>query len=254
MTEQNTVRLAGQTSPAITTAIEDGVRTVVVGVGSIEQHGPHLPIRMDSLAGDELSRRVAERLDDAFAAPTIRPGCSGHHMAFAGTISIPAETLMETIRGYCESLDAHGFEYIVLMPTHGGNFAPTNTVAPEIARDIDAHILTLADFDQYMGLIDEGLTEAGVEYEEPVNHAGAGETSMVLAADPDLVDEDAIEPGHEEKVSASRLISGGFDAVTENGVVGNPTEATTAAGETILEHVASTYAQQIRTERAALSD
>lgn len=249
MTELESVRLEDCTSPEIEAALDDGVRTVIVGVGSIEQHGPHLPIRMDALAGDELSRRVAERLGDAFAAPTIRPGCSGHHMAFSGTITIPPETLMETIRGYCESLDAHGFEHIVLMPTHGGNFAPTNTVAPEIAREIDASIGTLADFDEYMGLLNEGLTQAGVEYEEPVNHAGAGETALVQAAEPELVRTDTIEPGHEETVSASRLINEGFDAVTENGVVGNPTKATPEAGETVLEHVAQEYAAQIRADR-----
>lgn len=249
MTGRDSVRLAEQTSAEIEAALEDGVRTVLVAVGSIEQHGPHLPIRMDALAGDELSRRIAERLGDAFAAPTIRPGCSGHHMAFAGTITIPAETLMETIRGYCESLDTHGFEHIVLVPTHGGNFAPTNTVAPGIARDIDANIVALADLDEYMGLINEGLDAGGVAYDEPVNHAGAGETAMVLAADADLVRTDAVEAGHEDEVSASRLLSEGFDAVTENGVVGNPTEATTEAGEAIYEHVASEYAAQIRAER-----
>lgn len=253
MTESSSVRLTDLTSPEIEATLEDGVRTVIVAVGSIEQHGPHLPIRMDALAGDELSRRIAERLGDALAAPTIRPGCSGHHMAFPGTITIPAETLMETIRGYCESLDTHGFEHVVLVPTHGGNFAPTNTVAPEIARDIEATVITLADLEEYMGLINEGLKMAGVDYDEPVNHAGAGETAMVMAADSTLVRADELEPGHEGKVPASRLISEGFDAVTENGVVGDPTRATTEAGETIFEHVASEYADRIRAERDAVS-
>lgn len=252
MPGHESVRLADKTSPEIRAAIDDGVRTVIVAVGSIEQHGPHLPLRMDTLAGDEVSRRIAERLGDAFAAPTIRPGCSGHHMDFPGTITVPPETLMETIRGYCRSLDRHGFEHVVLVPTHGGNFAATNTVAPDVAREVDASVIALADLDEYMGLLNEGLEAAGIDYDEPLSHAGATETSVVLAADEDLVRTGEVEPGHENAVSAARLLSEGFAAVTDNGVLGNPTHAAADAGETMLELVAEEYAEQIRAERDAI--
>ena len=252
MTQYDSVLLDDQTWPEIEAALADGVRTAIVAVGSIEQHGPHLPLRMDTLAGDEVSRRIADRLGDAFAAPTIRPGCSGHHMDFPGTITIPAETLMNTIRGYCQSLDSHGFEHIVLVPTHGGNFAPTNTVAPEVAREVDANVIALADLDEYMGLLNEGLQAADIDYDEPVSHAGATETSVVLAAEEDLVRTDEYEPGHEGPVSTARLLSDGFAAVTDNGVLGNPTHATAEAGEKMLELVAEEYADQIRAERDAV--
>ncbi|KPN31223.1 creatinine amidohydrolase family protein, mycofactocin system [Halolamina pelagica] len=75
--------------PEVESALEAGTRTAIVAVGSIEQHGPHLPLNMDTLDGDELSRRIASALGDALAAPTIRPGCSGHHMEFPGTITVP---------------------------------------------------------------------------------------------------------------------------------------------------------------------
>jgi creatinine amidohydrolase len=252
MTQYDSVLLDDQTWPEIEAALADGVRTAIVAVGSIEQHGPHLPLRMDTLAGDEVSRRIADRLGNAFAAPTIRPGCSGHHMDFPGTITIPAETLMDTIRGYCQSLDSHGFEHIVLVPTHGGNFAPTNTVAPEVAREVDANVIALADLDEYMGLLNEGLQAADIDYDEPVSHAGATETSVVLAAEEDLVRTDEYEPGHEGPVSTARLLSDGFAAVTDNGVLGNPTHATAEAGEKMLELVAEEYADQIRAERDAV--
>ena len=252
MTQYDSVLLAEMTWPEVQEELDSGVRTAIVAVGSIEQHGPHLPLRMDTLAGDEVSRRIADRLGDAFAAPTIRPGCSGHHMDFPGTITIPAETLMATIRGYCQSLDSHGFEHIVLVPTHGGNFAPTNTVAPEVAREVDANVIALADLDEYMGLLNEGLQAADIDYDEPVSHAGATETSVVLAAEEDLVRTDEYEPGHEGPVSTARLLSDGFAAVTDNGVLGNPTHATAEAGEKMLELVAEEYADQIRAERDAV--
>lgn len=235
--------------PAVESALENGNRTAIVAVGSIEQHGPHLPLNMDTLDGDELSRRIALELGDAIAAPTIRPGCSGHHMAFPGTITVPPETLMDVIRAYCRSLDEHGFKYIALVPTHGRNFGPVKTVAPEIARKIDAAMIPLADLDEHMQLLNEGLGRAGIEYEQDVIHAGAAETAMVLAIDDDLVKMDALESGPEGELSPARLLSEGFKSITENGVLGDPTEATAEAGEAIIETVVETYVEHIKTER-----
>jgi creatinine amidohydrolase len=246
------VLLEEHTWPEVEAALEDGTRTAIVAVGSIEQHGPHLPLVMDALAGDELSRRIAERLGDALAAPTIRPGCSGHHMAFPGTITIPPETLMGTVRSYCRSLDEHGFEHLVLLPTHGGNFAPVETVAPEAAREIDAGVITLADLEENMRLMNEGLREAGVAYEEPVIHAGAAETAIVLAVAEGLVRTDELRAGYEGELPVSRLLNEGFDAITESGVLGDPREATPEAGEAILERMTSAYAERIDAERDAI--
>ena len=223
-----------------------------MSVGSIEQHGPHLPLNMDTLDGDELSRRIAEKLGDALAVPTIRPGCSGHHMAFPGTITIPPETLMDVIRAYCRSLDEHGFEHVVLVPTHGGNFGPVETVAPDVAREIDAAVIPLADLDEHMQLLNEGLSDAGIDYEQDVIHAGAAETAVVLAVNEDLVRLENIEPGPEGSLSTARLLSEGFKSITESGVLGDPTEATAEAGETIIQNVVDTYVDHIERERRSL--
>ena len=252
MSSERSVRLADLTWTEIEAAIESGCRTVVVAVGAIEQHGPHLPISMDALAGDEIARRIAEELGDALAAPTIRPGCSGHHMEFPGTITVPATVLMDLIRSYCRSLSEHGFEHVVLVPTHGGNFGPVNAVAPEVAREIDAGVISVADLHGYMELQNEGLADAGVTYREPVVHAGAVETAMVLAIDEGLVRSDELEAGVEGEISTARLLSEGFKSITENGVLGDPREATAEAGEAILDRVATAYAERIEAERTAI--
>lgn len=252
MTGPETVRLAELAWPEVERAIESGTDTVVVGVGAIEQHGPHLPLVVDTLTSETYSRRVAEELGDALAAPPVRPGCSGHHMEFPGTITVPPEVLMDTLRAYCRSLDEHGFDHLVLLPTHGGNFAPVDTVAPEIAREIDASVIALSDLDEQMELMNEGLRAAGVEYEEPVIHAGAAETAILLAVAEGHVRTEELEPGHEGPVSVTRLLSQGFESITENGVLGDPREATAEAGEEILDRLTAAYVERIERERAAV--
>ena len=170
-------------------------------------------------------------------------------MEFPGTITIPPETLMDVIRGYCRSLDEHGFEHIVLIPTHGGNFGPVKTVAPDVAREIEATVIPLADLDEHMQLLNDGLSEAGIDYDQDVIHAGAAETAMVLAINEDLVRLQDIEPGPEGEISTTCLLSEGFKTITENGVLGDPNEATVEAGETIIRNVVATYVNHIENER-----
>lgn len=252
MPSSNSVSLEEMAWPEVKSALENGTQTVIVAVGSIEQHGPHLPLNMDTLDGDALSRRIAAELSDALAAPTIRPGCSGHHMEFPGTITVSPETLMDVIRSYCRSLDEHGFEHIVLVPTHGGNFGPVKTVAPDIARELDATVIPLADLDEHMQLLNDGLSEAGIEYDQDVIHAGAAETAIVLAIDEDLVRMENIEAGPEGEISPARLLSEGFKSITENGVLGDPAKASAEAGEVIIQNVVETYVKHIKTERDAV--
>lgn len=253
MSSRSAILLEEMVWPEVESALKNGKRTVIVAVGSVEQRGPHLPLNMDTLEGDELSRRIATKLGGALAAPTIRPGCSGHHMEFPGTITVPPETLMNVIRSYCRSLDEHGFEHIVLVPTHGGNFAPVKTVTPDIAREVDATVIPLADLDEHMQLLNKGLSEAGVEYDQDVIHAGAAETAIVLALAEDLVRLENLERGHEGEISTARLLSEGFKTITENGVLGDPNEATAEAGEVIIEKVVNAYVNRIETERRTVS-
>lgn len=249
MTSSDSVSLAEHTWTDVKRAIEDGTRTAIVGIGAVEQHGPHLPLNMDAIDADEMSRRIAAALGDALAAPSIRPGCSEHHMAFPGTISLREETLRALVRDYCTSLDHHGFEHVVLVPTHGGNFDPVDEIVAEITDDLDANPIALTDLDWHMELLNEGLSEAGVDYHEPVIHAGAAETSMVLATEPDLVRTDRLEVGREGEILTDRLLEEGFDSLAPEGVLGDPRKATADAGEAIFELVTEAYVEEIEANR-----
>ena len=110
--------------PDVRAALDAGVTTVVFACGAVEQHGPHLPLFTDAEHGTRLAEGVARRLGKALVAPTIRIGCSQHHMAFPGTISLQPATLVAICRDYCVSLAHHGFTKLCIIPSHGGNFAP----------------------------------------------------------------------------------------------------------------------------------
>src|SRR6185437_12186778 len=129
------VELAGLTWPEVKAEIEAGRDTVVMALGATEQHGCHLPLATDALIGDHLARRLAERLD-AFLAPTLRVGCSEHHLGFAGTLSLSEPTYHAIVGELVRSLLRGGFRRIVLMPTHGGNFLPLQ-VAIELLEDAE---------------------------------------------------------------------------------------------------------------------
>src|SRR5947209_13320227 len=112
------------TTAQLNELVARGVNTVVLPIGSIAQHGRHLPLGTDAMLGDELGRRVAQRLG-AVLAPTVRVGCAAHHMAFAGTLTLAPDTLRAVAVDMGHSLARHGFRLIVLLPTHGGHIAAT---------------------------------------------------------------------------------------------------------------------------------
>jgi len=130
------VRISEMSWVDVQKALDRGFRTVVFGVGSNEQHGPHLPTCTDSLIGDDLANRVAKKLGKALQAPTMNVGCSEHHMAFPGTIDIKPETLKSLIRDYCVSLEKNGFKNIIILPWHGGDFNPVQ----EATKELNQHL------------------------------------------------------------------------------------------------------------------
>src|ERR1700751_11690 len=111
------------TWPEVHSEQERGRDTVVIAFGATEQHGPHMPLATDALLGDHLARAVAERLD-AFVAPTVRIGCSSPHLPFPGPLSLDEPTFHAVVGDIVRSLARGGFRRIVLLPSHGGNFAP----------------------------------------------------------------------------------------------------------------------------------
>jgi len=233
-----TLLLEEMTWPQIRKTIDEGYRTVIVAAGSIEQHGKHLPIGMDTMGAYSMALSIAEGLGHTLVAPVIRPGCSDHHMSFSGTISISAELLKELCRAYCRCLYKHGFETIVLIACHGGNIEPMKEVAPELDEELPCTVVSpvLLPDSRVEEATDPILARYGVTREEGGIHSGFVETSELLASSyAHLVDMSAAERGFVGDVWA-RIEEAKKDGrwsmadVTSVGVLGDPTKASAEAG------------------------
>jgi creatinine amidohydrolase len=242
-----TLKLSEMTWPEIKSKLDDGVQTVIVPTASIEQHGPGLPLNVDELRGDSLGERIADDLG-CFVAPTIRPGVSDHHMAFPGTISLSKETFEAVVVDYCRSLDAHGFENIVLFTSHGGNSEVLAKAAERGDDELKARIFVAGNRDGFIETRYDAMAEHDVDSGEAGQHAGAAETSFIMEIRPDLVDEGSSERGHVGEVDGNELMESGLASVTDNGVLGDQTKASRAAGRTLIDQCVAFYAEQIRSE------
>lgn len=241
---KDTILLEEMTWPEVAEAITSGRTTVVVAVGAVEQHGPHLPLLVDAVRGDRLAVEVATRLGGALVAPTIRVGCSEHHMSFPGTITLRRNTLEAICLDYAVSLARHGFTRICFVPSHGGNFGPL----AEMLADLRAAVAPGCRVDAYTDLV--GFMEfwqAGVRAHAPDlvervgGHADIAETSEMLCLRPDLVRQDKVAVGHVQKFDdelMGRVFREGFRAITPNGILGDARGATAEMGETCIANAA----------------
>jgi creatinine amidohydrolase len=244
--DRDEIVMQNMTWPEISKAIEDGFKTVIVMLSSVEQHGPHLPINTDSIIADELAQRVARRLRHTLIAPTIRPGCSDHHLCLPGTISLRPQVLLEILRDYCSSLERHGFKKIILISSHGGNFSPLETFGPTLVREFpQLQIIHYGDLSRYMDLWEKEVIRLGIKPEKAGGHACLGETSEVLRLKPEAVRSHRLEPGFTGQIKGlrSRVFRDGVQVITKNGVIGDPRGSTPEVGEALLEKMSTHLAE-----------
>jgi len=237
------VKLEECSWPEVEAALREGYDTVIIPTASVEQHGPHLPVLTDTLIGDVLGERIAASLGKAFSAPVIRPGLSEHHMAFPGSFTLSPDTFLQVVEAYCLSLARHGFRYLVLISSHGGNFSAIEQGAGKIQERIreaglPAVVIPYVDLEKYVRMQQEFLVERyGGQAEEASGHADVVETAMMLAIRPDLVNMDKAEPGWMGDLFTvkEQLFSQGLQSITANGILGDPRRASADMGRQVLD-------------------
>ena len=236
------------TWPEVAGALTDGWTTAVVAVGAVEQHGPHLPLQVDAARGDRLALEVADRLDKALVAPTIRVGCSEHHMGFPGTISLRRATLEAVCLDYCVSLARHGFETVCLVPSHGGNFGPLKDMLDDLNRAVapGCRVLAYTDLNGFLEVWQAAVRDVAAELEGRVGgHADIAESSEMLCIRPDLVRQELAEEGYMGGFSEDlldRIFRDGFRSVTPNGILGDARGMSAEIGERCIARVADAIA------------
>ncbi len=224
----------------------------VVPVGSVEQHGYHLPVGTDTILADAVSRNGAGIVADnlpVLVTPPVWSGLSPHHLDFGGTISLEVETMIAVLRDVAASILDNGFDALIFVNGHGGNQAILSTAVTKIGREFpDAQILTITYFQLAAPFIDEVReSEAG-----GMAHGGEFETSIMLHLRPDLVHEGRAEATYLDDAYELRgedLFEGGsltvyrsFEEYSDSGAIGDPALATAEKGEILYERLSEEMA------------
>lgn len=219
---------------------------VVVPVGSVEQHGLHLPVQTDTWIVSEIAERAVKKVSETtlvLLGPTIVIGCSKHHMEFPGSLTLSEETFVRAVTEVGLSIAHHGFRRIFFLNGHGGNEAPLQLVVNGIRHQTGGKVLCATA--AYWRFIREEVQEIRRSEMGGISHAGEFETSAILALDASLVEMPKAKkflpnwsngyfmPGWYVPTKAGL----GFHLkdITQTGVVGDPTVATKESGEKFLE-------------------
>jgi len=232
------LRLEELTWPKVKAVLESGVDTVIFAVGSTEQHGPHLPLASDTLMGEWLAEATARRLGNALIGPALRIGCSQHHIAFPGTISIEAGTLRDLVISYTKTLLSHGFRRAVVIPSHGGNFQVVSEAVAELNRQLpEKQVVTFADLKLLIDASHKLSHQFGITAGASGAHAGEFETSILLFLSPDLVEMNRAEEGFTQDIGPliPDLLKYGLKKVTANGILGDGRLGDASRGEMYLQ-------------------
>jgi mycofactocin precursor peptide peptidase len=209
--------LAGATWPQVEATEARSV--LAIPLGSLEQHGPHLPLETDTRIACAVAAGLATRCPGVTVAPALAYGASGEHADFPGTLlvghSVLADLLVELVRSARRS-----FAGVVFVNAHGGNEAALAAVVRRCTAEGDDVLVWRA------------MTPAGGDA-----HAGRTETSLLLAIDPGAVRLELAEPGCSEPIASllPRLRAEGVRPVSSNGVLGDPTGASAEEGRALLD-------------------
>ena len=217
--------------------------TVILPVGSTEQHGPQNPLGTDHLIARALAEETAKRTG-ILCLPVVPFGVSPHHRQFWGTVSIKPEIFREYVRNVCLSLKYYGVEKVVVVNGHGGNAS----ALLEMARELREEGMFVSIF-QWWSVSGELLPDIFSREERP--HASAEETSMNLAIHPHLVDMEKVVDETPRKPAAETggVVSWIFDTVdyTSSGVFGKASTASAEKGMKVFEAVVNELAKHVDT-------
>ncbi len=224
---------------------------VIVPTGAIEQHGPHLPVGVDSMLGQAWLAHALPLLkpdEPVWVAPPITYGKSNEHVGFPGTVTINRVALRELLRVILHQLQDWGFRNFALLNTHGGNTPVMKTSIREFELEHPECRLGFLSFEG----VDFGLSEQESTYGF---HANTVETSLLLALAPDCCDPEAVtceyparvdDPGKLRPESAPAIYAWVTADLSESGVMGDATAGTAEKGRRYFKEGAEGLVRSMR--------
>jgi creatinine amidohydrolase len=222
---------------------------VVLPVASMEQHGPHLPVGVDTFLCEAVCREGAElAVNDVpvVVAPTLWCGMAEHHMAYGGTFTFDIPTYQAVLLSFLKSMARHGFKRVFIVNGHGGNIAALNSFLPDFSRETNLKLYATT----YFELSKDDLAQF-LDDQKSVHHACEVETSMMMVVAPETVKHDRLPQAYgmlngdpRKAYPAARFQS--FKDLTESGVVGDARRANADKGQKLLNVCAEGLAATLK--------
>jgi creatinine amidohydrolase len=227
---------------------------IIQPIGAIEQHGPHLPIAVDSAISLGVLGKALSQLDDdipVYALPCLYYGKSNEHSGFPGTITLSAQTLLAVITEMALSIYRSGFRKLILMNSHGGQPQIMEIAARDIHQEYPDFLVFPLFTWRVPHIVGEMLTPQEQEYG---SHAGDAETSIMLSLLPQQVQMDKAVKEYPQGLPENSLLDmeGKLPfawltkELSKTGVMGDATVATREKGDRILESLAKGWVQVIQ--------
>jgi len=226
---------------------------VLLPVGAVEQHGPHLPTDVDIRGAVDTAHAAAARRDYMIVAPPVWWGLSGAHKKFAGLLTLRMETFLNLLEDLCDSIVDDGFRKIVLVVGHGSNKPPIQMFVGQYMQKRGVPIVQL----NYLNLGAPKFQEIRKSRVGGDFHAGEAETALILHLAPHLVKMDRAVTQyldareHFGLTAATQDIFKGGEAIIgfdlqakfPEGVMGDPSVATAETGKAMFEQIVERFCE-----------
>ncbi|WP_066398636.1 creatininase family protein [Neobacillus mesonae] len=213
---------------------------IILPIGALEQHGPHLPVFTDTLLAETVLEEALKYVpsdSNIWVLPPLPYGKSNEHLSRAGTFSLSSTTLQSVILDIGRSLKQNGFRRFLLFNAHGGNSDLLNLIAREVRLETDLMVfrLNVGGLTLEENILNETERLLGI-------HGGDYETSLIMASYPDWVREDELPVEYPELLQKSKFLrfqksnfAWTIDDVSSSGILGNARTASAEKGRRIYE-------------------
>lgn len=225
---------------------------VLLPVASMEQHGPHLPVGVDTILCESVCKAAAEHVAGEMpivVAPTLWCGMAEHHMAYGGTFTFDLPTYQAVLQAFLKSIARHGFKRVLIVNGHGGNISALSAFLPDLVQATGLKLCATT----YFELAQPDIAKV-LEDQDRVRHACEGETSLMMVVAPELVRREKLPEAHGPAHSTPRPLGVGryrsFRDFSASGVVGDARRASAEKGQRLATVCRDAIAAVLRDKEA----